>query len=123
MNMSYCRWRNTATDLRDCADDLEQRTRGVADDELSREEFEAACRLLAKAQDMLGTIRNAVDVYGEADLTLDQIRDGLAKIEQDASRYAAYEEAGWEPTEEDRQEAKAWEIEQAEMEAGWDPNP
>lgn len=88
-NMSYCRYRNTLTDLRDCADDLEQRAGGMAADELSREEFEAACRLLARAQSMLGTIRNAVDVYGEADLTLDQIRDGLAKIEQ------AERAAGW----------------------------
>ena len=88
MNMSYCRWQNTLNDLHDCAGDLNDRHNGEAREELSQEEFEAACRLLQKTQGMLSTIRNAVDIYGEGDLTLDEIRDGLAKIETEAQRYA-----------------------------------
>lgn len=121
MNMSYCRYRNTLTDLGDCASDIEERINGGATDELSREEFEAACQLLRRAQSMLGAIREAVDVYGEADLTLDQIRDGLAKIEEGAQRYA--EPDGDEPTEEELKQYAQDEAERAERAAGWDRNP
>lgn len=94
MNMSYCRYQNTANDLSDCKEDLNERASGVARDELSREEFEAACSIIRIAQSMIGTIRNAIDIYGEADLTLDQIRDGLAKIEEGAQRYDSEEDEG-----------------------------
>lgn len=30
-NMSYCRWQNTSIDLRDCAEDLEERLHGGPD--------------------------------------------------------------------------------------------
>jgi hypothetical protein len=87
MNMSYCRWQNTENDLRDCKADLEERSNGTAAEELSREEFEAACRLVHAAQSLIDTVRNAVDIYGEAGLTLNQIRTGMAKIEEEAQRY------------------------------------
>ena len=87
MNMSYCRWENTNNDLRDCAADLEERAEGMAAVQLSDDELGAAIALLCKAQKMLGTIRNAIDVYSEADLTVEEIGRALGKIEQEAQRY------------------------------------
>lgn len=92
MNMSYCRWQNTNNDLHDCKSDLEERANGEAREQLSEDELGAAIGLLRKAQSMLGTIRNAIDVYGEADLTVEEIGRALGKIEQDATRYASEED-------------------------------
>lgn len=49
-NMSYCRFRNTLTDFRDCCDTLRALMDGEEDaDRISGEELEAAQRLLAEA--------------------------------------------------------------------------
>lgn len=47
-NMSYCRFQNTLADLDDCADALEAMLTGGDHDELSREEREAAIRLVER---------------------------------------------------------------------------
>jgi hypothetical protein len=121
MNMSYCRYRNTLHDLGDCASDIEERIDGGAADELSREEFEAACRLIEQANDLVATIREYAGLDDDEELTLDGIRSALADIEEAALRYAEAEDD--EPTEEDLRQYAQDEAERAEMEAGWDPNP
>lgn len=47
-NMSYCRFRNTLSDLRDCADHLE--------DELSMDEHQARKHLIELAREIAGTV-------------------------------------------------------------------
>lgn len=47
-NMSYCRFQNTLADLDDCADALEAMLTGADHDELSREERDAAIRLVER---------------------------------------------------------------------------
>jgi hypothetical protein len=87
MNMSHCRWNNTTYALLDCDEDLSARVSGIADDQLSEGELDAACRMMAIAQRMLGAIREAADKFGEADLTREEIRAALEKIEAGARRY------------------------------------
>lgn len=55
-NMSYCRFQNTLTDLRDCQNALDE---GALDDSNLSEEEERAARAL------LRTCREMVDDYGE----------------------------------------------------------
>lgn len=45
-NMSYCRFQNTAPDLRDCADHL-------LDDDLSKDEREALKRLIKTCREIV----------------------------------------------------------------------
>ena len=54
MNMSYCRFQNTVTDLQDCYDNWEE----TADDDLSEEETRARTRLLKLC-------REIAECYGE----------------------------------------------------------
>lgn len=49
-NMSYCRFRNTVRDLRDCQQALSEM--GDVQKELSEEEFAAAKRLLRVCRDL-----------------------------------------------------------------------
>lgn len=84
MNMSYCRYRNTLTDLRDCVSDLEERCNGDAADHLSREEFEALCQIALQAQRLTNMIRERGTFDTDQDLTSDEIHDVIANIDQHA---------------------------------------
>ena len=86
-NMSYCRYRNTLTDLGECASDIEDRINGCAKDELSREEFEAACHLIDQANDLVMAVREYAGLEDDEELTLDGIRSALAEIEEEAQRH------------------------------------
>lgn len=81
-NMSYCRHRNTLADLRDCASDIEDRIAGDTDDELSREEFEAACRLIETANDLVTLVRESIGLGDDEELSIDRIRSLMADSEQ-----------------------------------------
>ena len=52
MNMSYCRFQNTVTDLADCMDALEEIDFNIS--ELSEDEAKAACRLIEIRQEIAG---------------------------------------------------------------------
>lgn len=78
MNMSYCRFQNTRTDLRDCKDTLEGIIEGDPHDaELSREEFEAACNLISMAQDLIINLKEHAGRADDEELSLDDIRSLL----------------------------------------------
>lgn len=56
MNMSYCRFRNTEQDLRDCINHLDPELReNWEDEELSMEEEKAARRMISMMVDFLYT--------------------------------------------------------------------
>ena len=62
MNMSYCRWHNTLTDLRDCAGDLEERMSDhEASEPLSADERRAMIQVLELAAEMLGQVGVSVE--------------------------------------------------------------
>ena len=50
MNMSYCRFQNTVIDLADCLRALEEIDFNIS--ELSKDEAEAACRLIKICQEI-----------------------------------------------------------------------
>jgi hypothetical protein len=75
-NMSYCRWQNTLSDLRDCAASLEER------DSLSREERAAALATLQLCATMLEELGLSLDT----DLTRHSIEQAFE---------AAYAEEEW----------------------------
>ena len=50
MNMSYCRFQNTLIDLHDCLQALEEIDFNIS--ELSKDEAEAACRLIKICQEI-----------------------------------------------------------------------
>ena len=52
MNMSYCRFQNTVRDLDDCLDALEEIDFDLK--KLSKDEAEAACRLIEICQEIAG---------------------------------------------------------------------
>ena len=52
MNMSYCRFQNTVTDLADCLRALEEIDFNIS--ELSEDEAKAACRLIEICQEIGG---------------------------------------------------------------------
>jgi hypothetical protein len=62
MNMSYCRWRNTLTDLRDCKGDLDDRRSRAEREPLSNEELQAAKSLLALAMEMVSDIARDMNI-------------------------------------------------------------
>lgn len=71
-NMSYCRFRNTALAFEDCAATLDAMMDGEGKP-LSREELEAAKRLLRRAQK---TIASLAEYLGsEADVLVDDDLD------------------------------------------------
>lgn len=84
MNMSYCRHQNTLTDLRDCANDLEERCNGDAEEMLSREEFEALVQIAVQARRILRTIQQHGEHDTDQELTDNQIYDTLAVIDEHA---------------------------------------
>jgi hypothetical protein len=79
MNMTYCRYQNTLTDLRDCVSDLDQRTDGEADGYLSLEEFEAACEIVLQAQRLIALVAGRA-AFSET-MTSDEVREILTDID------------------------------------------
>jgi hypothetical protein len=72
MNMSYCRFQNTLTDLRDCKNALEEILGNDTDtevDALSRDEEEAAIDLISLANDIVLMIRENLGLGDRDDLT------------------------------------------------------
>lgn len=77
-NMSYCRFQNTALDLADCADALEEILYSDPDAEadpelLSRDEFEALVRMLGS----IATITELLEDHGIDDLNSNKLREQL----------------------------------------------
>lgn len=68
-NMSYCRFRNTAGDIADCADALESLLCGGGDEPLSYEEKAAAKRLILRCQDIVLLVKETAGVNVEDELT------------------------------------------------------
>lgn len=78
-NMSYCRFRNTESDLRDCQDALEELLGGQARP-LSSDELSAAKRLVERCADILRLVGESagLDVMsGEDDDEFDLRRDEI----------------------------------------------
>lgn len=86
-NMSYCRFENTANDLDDCADALEELLNtGVG--RLSRSELAAAKRLVA----MCANVVQLVVDYGDVDLEEVMEDESVAeKVLDEANAYAEEE--------------------------------
>jgi len=75
MNMSYCRFQNTAIDLQDCASAIESGE--AVDKKLSREEKQAKKRLVEICQDIIDMMeyedqREAENLDDEDDFELDE---------------------------------------------------
>ena len=72
MNMSYCRFQNTSSDLGDCLDAIYDAQNGDKESKLSRKEAWALLDLLEKAQMLLdyfndpGGFHNLDDLKDEA---------------------------------------------------------
>ena len=62
MNMSYCRWQNTLTDLVACSNDLDDRRNRAEREPLSNEELRAAKRLLELAMEMVSKIAGDMNI-------------------------------------------------------------
>lgn len=65
-NMSYCRWQNTLSDLRECAASLEER------EALSREERAAALATLQLCATMLEELGLSLDTDSHPDDAVEQ---------------------------------------------------
>jgi hypothetical protein len=76
MNMSYCRFQNTLTDLRDCREALEDFICQSPTD-LGREEADAAMRLVMVCDEIANMVRVASDVKSDVRLSPSDIRYGL----------------------------------------------
>ncbi len=73
-NMSYCRWENTLADLRDCANDLEERLGDPGESPpLDSRELEAAISMFHLMREML----DSVDVEDWDDY--EQVRAALTR--------------------------------------------
>jgi len=77
-NMSYCRFQNTALDLADCADALEEILHSDPDAEadpelLSYDEFSALVRMLGS----IATITELLEDHGIDDLNSNKLREQL----------------------------------------------
>lgn len=70
-NMSYCRWQNTLSDLRECAASLEQR------EPLSREERAAALATLQLCATMLEELGLGLDTDSIPDLAIERAFDAV----------------------------------------------
>lgn len=87
-NMSYCQWQNTKLAMEQCLQDLEQRIEGTAEDELSRDEFEAAVECALLAQRLMGAITDHDHSSRDIDeLEPDDFRTVLAELESDSQRH------------------------------------
>lgn len=84
MNMSYCRFQNTATDLRDCRGALQDMRDGNTDEPLSRDERDAAMHLVSICADILELIREQAGIEEEPELADRHIEQAL-----DALQHAA----------------------------------
>ena len=90
-NMSYCRFHNTLSDLRDCRAALEDLLDGAADYPLSKEELAKAKQLVDECQDIVNLI--AVDRnQDEIDLSDRQISEALDEANAEAEDEVVDEE-------------------------------
>ena len=62
MNMSYCRFRNTLNDLKDCQEALEEIMNGKGE-ALSPEELRAAKRLIGISQEIADYEEDEIQVF------------------------------------------------------------
>lgn len=65
MNMSYCRFQNTLSDLKDCFDNLPNK-------DLSRDEANAFAQLVLLAKNIAESYEDINDVYDLIDLALEE---------------------------------------------------
>lgn len=81
-NMSYCRFHNTLGALRDCRGALDTLING--EEALSKDELDAAKRLVQECVEIVEIIAHAADVAPE-DLDEDAINDTLDDLNTDAA--------------------------------------
>lgn len=74
-NMSYCRFRNTLSDLRDCRDAMCRLVDGV-EEPLSRDEATAAAQLAELCRDIVTEVCEAADL--DYDLYIHRLKLGEA---------------------------------------------
>lgn len=79
-NMSYCRFQNTSNDLRDCAGALEEVLAG--NETLSRDELQAAIRLIETAQDIIALLKDATGTDEDAELDSDDVEVALTQRDE-----------------------------------------
>lgn len=72
-NMSYCRFQNTLSDFRECADWLEDAFVGEKDSPLSMDELQAASELLERAARLLA---RAAEAHGDGGTNAFALPDG-----------------------------------------------
>lgn len=86
-NMSYCRFRNTLRDLRDCHEALEDVANGKG--KLSDEELTAAQELVVLAAEIVANVLEAAGRDVDEEAILDQVidrelDDAIARLNDDA---------------------------------------
>ena len=82
-NMSYCRFRNTLSDFRDCVDALRNIEAGQ-EEALSREELQAAKDLFCAANDALQALCENVGADVEWDLEDRDIERAIDEVQENA---------------------------------------
>lgn len=83
-NMSYCRFRNTASDLADCAEAFGEMLEGNAE-KLNREELHAAKRLARSCADILELLADAAgDDVDEMLSRIDGVEDAVEGLNEEA---------------------------------------
>ena len=69
--MSYCRFQNTASDLKDCDNALEELFSGYPDSELSADELRAATSLIATCQSILEKVQHELETRWDSRTEID----------------------------------------------------
>jgi len=67
MNMSYCRWRNTLNDLRDCINDATDHINEEAEYKVSPEEINAFKNMMYEAYEFMAYTAGIIGSDGELD--------------------------------------------------------
>lgn len=86
-NMSYCRFQNTAIDLEDCVEEMQES--GV--EKLSMEECKAATRLYDLCQEYI----RAYEETSKHDDPIDQYEEQMKFEDDDPDRYKSEESERW----------------------------
>lgn len=96
-NMSYCRFENTAGDLADCVDALEELLRGEGEP-LSDDELMAAKRLVKRCMDVAMLIEETTgEAYEDLDAAKRDVDNALDCAQQDAEKQKAVRAAYFDP--------------------------
>lgn len=100
-NMSYCRFENTARDLEDCSNALEEMINDPTAEPVNRHEMDAAPRLFDSAAAILSMLAQHMGASitvtdsegGECDLEDFDWAEAFAKVQKDLEESRAEDEA------------------------------